>query len=372
MPRSSNGNALAARLGGARRSLATAALLALAAMAAVDLLPIPAVAAGDGAAEPTSREAKSRAAIDGLVKELGSDDFDAREAATESLVALGAAARPALEEALSSDDPEVRARAERCLREIEAKDGVETPARAEGEPDPGRRSRSRLFPSVPRSGRLDLVPDPNELIERLEREFLEGDRFAPFFERGSGLLGGSVHIRIREDGRSWTYTEDPEKGVEARVTEPNAEDEVITARDRAEFVREHPALAKRLGLDETGAPPGALSDRRFSLRRGAPFAPLRPAGARLGVAVEPVGAALARQLELPEGVEGGVVVLEVEGGSPADALGLEPDDVIVAFEGEPIGDAAALRRAVRGVAAGDAVRIEIVRSGERRVVEGRF
>lgn len=51
-----------------------------------------------------------------LVDRLGSDDFDVREAATESLVKLGPAVVPHLEGALKSDDAEVKARAETVVQ----------------------------------------------------------------------------------------------------------------------------------------------------------------------------------------------------------------------------------------------------------------
>jgi hypothetical protein len=53
-----------------------------------------------------------------LIRQLGADDFDAREKAVEGLVARGAAARPLLQEATRSQDPEVARRARDCLRRL--------------------------------------------------------------------------------------------------------------------------------------------------------------------------------------------------------------------------------------------------------------
>ena len=55
-----------------------------------------------------------------LVKQLGSADFAAREAAHAALRKLGPKAEPALKAGLKSDDPEVRARAAKLLTEIRA------------------------------------------------------------------------------------------------------------------------------------------------------------------------------------------------------------------------------------------------------------
>lgn len=56
--------------------------------------------------------------VRGLVERLGAEDVAAREAAQAELIAMGAAALPALQEALSHADPEVRTRAEEVLHEL--------------------------------------------------------------------------------------------------------------------------------------------------------------------------------------------------------------------------------------------------------------
>jgi RND family efflux transporter MFP subunit len=57
-------------------------------------------------------------------------------------------------------------------------------------------------------------------------------------------------------------------------------------------------------------------------------------GPRLGVTVEPVGAALVAQLSLPAGV--GLLVTEVVGGSPAAKVGLQANDVLVKIDGAAV------------------------------------
>ncbi|GEM_PF-6640946 len=54
----------------------------------------------------------------GLIDRLGAEDVAEREAAQGELLAIGAGAIPALEEALSHTNPEVRTRAEEALREL--------------------------------------------------------------------------------------------------------------------------------------------------------------------------------------------------------------------------------------------------------------
>jgi hypothetical protein len=61
------------------------------------------------------------AKIDGLVRQLGSTEFDEREKASAKLTALGPAAAPALLRAMSDKEVEVRDRATKCFRQIEAR-----------------------------------------------------------------------------------------------------------------------------------------------------------------------------------------------------------------------------------------------------------
>lgn len=62
--------------------------------------------------------ADARQKIEGLIAELGSTEFDKREAAGEALQRLGAAAYQALLTAVHSEDPEVVVRADRLLEQL--------------------------------------------------------------------------------------------------------------------------------------------------------------------------------------------------------------------------------------------------------------
>ncbi len=64
----------------------------------------------------------------------------------------------------------------------------------------------------------------------------------------------------------------------------------------------------------------------------------------LGVRTQDVNQALAKSYGLPE--VGGAVVSMVEPGSPAEKAGVKKDDVIVKFNGQPIGGAAELKNVV--------------------------
>src|SRR5262249_48872605 len=60
-----------------------------------------------------------RLKLEVLVKELGSEDFDSRETASQALVARGRLALPFLRTALSSKDAETIRRARDCITAIE-------------------------------------------------------------------------------------------------------------------------------------------------------------------------------------------------------------------------------------------------------------
>ena len=67
---------------------------------------------------PPAAYADRTAEVTALVKKLGSEEFSARESATEQLTKIGLPAFKALEEAIQSPDREVRYRAERILSTI--------------------------------------------------------------------------------------------------------------------------------------------------------------------------------------------------------------------------------------------------------------
>jgi serine protease Do len=74
----------------------------------------------------------------------------------------------------------------------------------------------------------------------------------------------------------------------------------------------------------------------------------------------------APQLGLKETL--GVLVLEIVRRGPAARAGLEPGDVIVALDGQPIDDAAHLRNALAAAKVGGELRLSVVREGHRHEI----
>jgi membrane-associated protease RseP (regulator of RpoE activity) len=85
-------------------------------------------------------------------------------------------------------------------------------------------------------------------------------------------------------------------------------------------------------------------------------------GPFLGIRYEPVTPALAKQEGLT--VDEGAWVRRVEAGSPAEAAGLRPGDVLVAVDGVPIGRPHDLRTLVSARAPGEDVILTIVRGDQ--------
>lgn len=90
----------------------------------------------------------------------------------------------------------------------------------------------------------------------------------------------------------------------------------------------------------------------------------------LGVSLAPITPDLARELGLE--TTRGALVAEVGAGSPAGRAGIEPGDVIVAFQGEATGSPRDLTRRVSVAAPGTTARIDVLRRGHQRTVEVRL
>ena len=84
----------------------------------------------------------------------------------------------------------------------------------------------------------------------------------------------------------------------------------------------------------------------------------------LGVSIQPMTPELQRQLRLP--TASGALVAEVMEGSPADRAGIQPGDLIIAFDGKEIRDSAELPRLVAATPLGKEVLVRLVR-GAREV-----
>ena len=85
------------------------------------------------------------------------------------------------------------------------------------------------------------------------------------------------------------------------------------------------------------------------------------------VDVRPLTPRLARELQVPDAR--GVVVWRIHQASAAARAGIEPGDVIVAFDGAPIEDGADYARLLSDAEIGAAVTLDVIRAGERLTFE---
>ena len=86
--------------------------------------------------------------------------------------------------------------------------------------------------------------------------------------------------------------------------------------------------------------------------------------AYLGIGPGDVTPEIAREFNLP--VQEGVVVLNVERGSPAERAGIRQEDFIVAINDQPVRDSGDLRRILRANRPNDTVKVDVVKLGGRR------
>ena len=84
---------------------------------------------------------------------------------------------------------------------------------------------------------------------------------------------------------------------------------------------------------------------------------------RIGLALAPLSPDLRNQLDVPDGTHG-VVVRNVEPGSPADQAGLQAGDVIVGVGDKQVTSPSDAANAIRGASKDHAVALRIIRNGE--------
>ena len=83
-----------------------------------------------------------------------------------------------------------------------------------------------------------------------------------------------------------------------------------------------------------------------------------------GVRAAPLTGEKANELGYPE--DGGVLVLEVDKGSPAEAAGLQPDDIITALNRQPLESFLLFRRKLLSLAPGQEIHLTVFRKGETK------
>ncbi len=92
-----------------------------------------------------------------------------------------------------------------------------------------------------------------------------------------------------------------------------------------------------------------------------------PAEAFMGVQLQSVSSGFRNQTNYHG--QGGVAVIQVVSGSPADSAGIQPGDVILKLNGKDYSDGAALSAAIGKLHPGDRVSVEIWSQGSKRLAQ---
>lgn len=83
----------------------------------------------------------------------------------------------------------------------------------------------------------------------------------------------------------------------------------------------------------------------------------------LGAALQPVRIPESSSANLRSGAGGGLIVLHVESGGPAEKAGIVLGDVIVELEGNPVVDVYEIRSTLAASKIGDSLKLKVLRAG---------
>lgn len=308
------------------------------------LIPLLLAAAVGAQQAPTPAE---------LVKKLGHEDYAVREQAMKQLIEMGQPAVPALEEALKSDDLEVRLRAGRALRAIngnggEAKKDADRPAddANAGNAD-APRERSRLRPGNHASS--VQIEIRNGKVRVTVRETVDGEQKEKTYEGESIEALKKQHPELRDKlgGFRFGVGRDPLDMDDFWKDWNKQFDEDFMRRWQEETRRDMERMRRMMR---------SLQERRGARER--PAAPLP--GHALGVRARRPEPVLNAQLELRGR---GLVIDAVEKGSLAEHLGCQPFDVLVELNGVEVRDFRDVAHALEGRDDAEGATARVVRRG---------
>lgn len=333
-----------------------------------------------------------------LVKQLGSEDFGARERADQQLRKLGRAAIPELEKAAQAEDLEVRDRAAQILKAIQGESTrVEEPDReAPPEPAPGPSGLSfRMIVRVPGEDGYELEVGEGVVRLKLDRT---GEKFeAKSAEEFKKKFPEQYEKYVKNGVGGVRISRVPPAPAPARP-KPD-KDEFTREADRtlAEVRKMLEEMQKWLRDLEEWPDPGswdAWNDdllkemrklermrkdwaRRFreemdrdlpSGRGGRPPAENEDEG-RFGLIMSPPDPEANRAAGLP--ADEGVTILKVYPDTPAAKLGLREGDTLHKINGKAVLNAVQARSEFSRALNGEEVKAEILRGGKKEVLSAR-
>jgi len=267
-----------------------------------------------------------------LVKKLGAEEYAVREDAQRKLVEMGEKAIPALEEALKSDDLEVRLRAGRALRAI----GSGSKPAEKAQPDEPGATGQPARPGV--TGRMTSYSfSPGKVVVTVTETTADGQQVTKTYEAASmeelkekypelNLGNGfQFHLGTRDDFDMDKFWHEWSSNFD------NLDDDMKKWQD--ETRREVEQMRRW------------LEHWRNQPQRMRPDSRLAYGGGMLGVQASLPTAVLDAQLDLRGK---GIVIDAVAKGSVAERLGLEQFDVLIELNGREIRGATDVAAALQG------------------------
>jgi len=279
-----------------------------------------------------------------LIEKLGAEDYAVREEATQKLIEMGDSAVPALEEALKSEDLEVRLRAGRALRAIRGEKGAKP-----------REEEGHDLPAAPGSTitSFGLSIQPGKVTATVT-EMVDGKPVTRTYEAATvdelkekypelrKHLGDSGGFRFHFGNRDDFDMDDFWQRWNRDLNEDMRNWQEETRRDVERMQR-------------------WLELWRDRPRRQAPEQRPPAGGIMLGVRASEPTTVLDAQLELRGR---GIVVDAVEKGSIADRLGLERFDILIELNGREIRKVADVPGALAGAKEGDLSSAKVIRRAQ--------
>jgi hypothetical protein len=256
---------------------------------------------------------------DTLIQQLGDEDFKVRDQASAQLAKAGADARPALVKASSSDDPEVRWRAEDLLKQLDAP------------PQPADDAQQQAILDGPVGGQVIIINGGRVIIN--------GGQFAP-----ADIVDDLDKLRTDLEARMGQLNmgESQRQLVRGLLNKINLARLDVPERTDPRFAQQEDAYLQ--DCDD-------LRKLLASLKLPDPGAALPPPkGSRLGVQVGITS------------LEQGVLITDVDPGSRGEKLGLKGGDVIVSVNGQAMNSIHELRDTVT---VQTHLVVSIVRNGEQ-------
>ena len=195
---------------------------------------------------------------------------------------------------------------------------------------------------------------------------------------------GHVEMTVKENGEDKTYRADSMDEFTKKYPDVAREYgigsgmKVWKFHEPGEFAKKLEEWRKQFGNFDFGAqdpelkkllehPEQLLQEHHARKGEAKPEPEQAPTGPRLGVRLAPLSEVLADQLGLD--VHAGLMIAEVEAGSPADKAGLKANDILVKVDGKDAAAVESLRATVQDALKKKEFDVEVLRHGKKQTLK---